>query len=276
MQTLLQWRIPILAALAALTLLFWYLVYFRAMAPQKRTLEWIAELPPLSRVTCCPLHGRQAAALAAAAVLGIGACLLRARAVSADALLPAAVSAAAALLFCLQLLLLHGDAAAALYGTALLLACGQADAALACALAAMLLLLLTVAAARPGLRLLALLAALGAAAGALWCSGALRLDGGVTLTLAAGLPQAWNLPALLAASAPAVELVQGIRLHRAQSLCGAVLGLAALAFLFLGLPQLAYAGALAALCGTFAAAARRGAHPVLAAATLFICILCST
>ena len=71
LQWLLARRIPLLAVLAALVLLVWYLCYFHAMAPKKGTLEWIsfAGLPPLSRPNICPIRGVCWIALPAALLL---------------------------------------------------------------------------------------------------------------------------------------------------------------------------------------------------------------
>ena len=282
LQWLLARRIPLLAGLAALVLLVWYLCYFHAMAPKKGTLEWIsfAGLPPLSRPNICPIRGVCWIALPAALLLGAADCLLRMDAVYLPAsLVFAVVPAVAALIFCLLLLFLHGRLLTALCGTALLLACGSPDAALSLALTAALLLMLSGMARHPAARILLLLGALLSAAAALWAFGTLRLDAASrfapSMRLRIALPDRWNLPALLAVSAVPVELVQAARLRRGRSLYGALLGILCLPFLFLGLPQLAYAGCIAALCGTFAAAETRGAWPVLPAAALFFCILCS-
>lgn len=264
---LLEWHAPLLALAALLTLLLWYLLYFRAMAPRKGTLEWIAltDLPPISRPAVQPIRGVRWIAPPLAALLGAANCLLRMEAVLPGSLIHAALPAAAAVLFCLLLLHLFGSTTAALCGTALFLACGTPALILIPVLAALWMFALFCMLRGTGLRILCLLLALAGAACALWlgCGGfPPAISDPLGFIRAFSLSRYDNLPAAVMFTAVVIEFIQAARLHRGQSLLSALLALLCAALSVLHMPELLYAGGAIALSGTFAAAQRRRFTPI--------------
>ena len=122
----LPWLRPAALGIAVLTLLVWYVGYFRAMAPRRGTLEWIARIDrtafPAAKVL--PIRGKGWLALVLAALLGAANCLLRMDAVYAGSLIYAALAALGGAACCGLLLCLYGQPLSALCATVLFLASG--------------------------------------------------------------------------------------------------------------------------------------------------------
>ena len=270
----------LLIAVAALTLLIWYIVFFRAVAPRKGTLEWIAftDLPRMTLPAVQYLSGKAWISLLLAAVCGAANCLLRMDAVYPASLIYAALPAVSALVFCMLLLQLFGSPVSAACGAVLLAACELAMPATTTALlCALWLLMLALMRERTVVRVLCLVLSIAAAIGALYLRGCIAADGAsliVTLPMPAlPLLQEFTLPALLPITAIVIALIGALRLHRGDLLFGALFGLLCLPAALFSMPYLVCAGGIAALAGTFAAAEARGKTPIPAALILLVCTI---
>ena len=132
----LPWLRPAALGIAALALLIWYVFWFRALEPRRGTLEWISlvDRTGFLAAQALPIRGKGWLALALAALLGAGNCLLRMDTVYLASMAYAGLSALSAAAVCGLLLQIYGQPLSALCATVLFLAAGVSSPILPAAL----------------------------------------------------------------------------------------------------------------------------------------------